>query len=175
MKPSELSKSLTRIAMAIDFANNPDRRLVTRDLEALIAAVEPGTPRKAGGFNLISGVNMLAAEISLVELEGIEKIFEQIENALEPFGYDVNDHHSFISASSLPSGFSLQIMPKDHDVKKAVGMNEIGKILNDALGLRRGSVEVEQMESEGYFRVSTRGFEWGLSRGERSRQLKLGL
>jgi hypothetical protein len=39
MKPSELSSALRRIATAIDQSKKPDRRLVSRDLKKVLAAV----------------------------------------------------------------------------------------------------------------------------------------
>ena len=73
MEPSELSKTLRRIASAINKSRNPDRALVARDLKKIIAAIAPvtvkefvyetGDKRRYGSFHVF-------ADTSLGELVG---------------------------------------------------------------------------------------------------------
>ena len=53
MKPSEVAKTLNRIATEIANSKNPDRRLVAQDLKKVLAALHSsGNPGDAGGYSL---------------------------------------------------------------------------------------------------------------------------
>lgn len=135
--------------------------------------VASGTSREAAGFNLMTAVLELARDVSLVELDGVEKILDRVEIALGEIGYDLNDSHSFVAAGRAGAGFSLQIMPKGHDPEKAVGEDQIFALLEKALGLKRWGIEVKPLV-KGYYHVYTRNFDSGHARDwRRSPQLNL--